>query len=679
MIKWVFSEIPSIEETIFNPVMERFLKIGIDGTIKENIQNTGDAKLSDIDGPAVLEIKTGIINKNYIPGIDEIIERINSLKGYNSYTKETIEHMKREILNEEIKYISFEDSNTKGLKGAKNGQSNSIDDTFGIYAYSKGMHSINEDSDKEDIRGGSYGIGKIANNAASNLNIMFFSNCDEHGNKHIGGNIQLIEHKYKDKCYRSTGYFTDIKNGKFIPYENEFKNIFEKETRGLKIIIPYFREEFDNEDEIIKSVCSNFFVSILKNDLKVIINSKTIDSKNIRDYIKNDNYYVQNISEIKKDFTSLYFDTYTKIKPKVIKINDKYEFKLYFRYDTKIRKGRMAIIRTVGMKIEDRKIQGYATKPFNAILIPNSSKEDKILKLLENESHREISFKHINDKKMRNDAKKIISGIDKELKKIIDNEIKKNNSTDGIMDTKDLLYLFESKFKQDLSKNISTVKVNQSSNSIKESKKIKQLIKKVSGTELNIDELENNFDADEKLLLNNEVIFKGKNSKEKSNSKVYGSSEDLDGIIENGKEDIYTKGNKREEKTKTVRKVKKYLDEEGNLKGNRYRAYTDIVDRVIIGNKEYIRFNFKGIKDIEKSKKCNIEFVVIDGMGMEDIDEFIINESYNSVNDKFTSMKCRLNRNKVMDVSINNGTVSLILDIKERFNKALKFIYYVEV
>lgn len=247
------------------------------------------------------------------------------------------------------------------------------------------------------------------------------------------------------------------------------------------------------------------------------------------------------------------------------------------------------------------------------------------------------------------------------------------------MDTKDLLYLFESKFKQDLSKNISTVKVNQSSNSIKESKKIKQLIKKVSGTELNIDELENNFDADEKLLLNNEVIFKGKNSKEKSNRKVYGSSEDLDGIIENGKEDICTKGNKREEKTKTVRKVKKYLDEEGNLKGNRYRAYTDIVDRVIIGNKEYIRFNFKGIKDIEKSKKCNIEFVVIDGMGMEDIDEFIINESYNSVNDKFTSMKCRLNINKVMDVSINNGTVSLILDIKERFNKALKFIYYVEV
>ena len=37
-----------------------------------------------------------------------------------------------------------------------------------------------------------------------------------------------------------------------------------------------------------------------------------------------------------------------------------YEFDLYFDYDLKIPKGRMAIIRTIGMKIEDKKVKMYA-------------------------------------------------------------------------------------------------------------------------------------------------------------------------------------------------------------------------------------------------------------------------------------------------------------------------------
>ena len=57
--------------------------------------------------------------------------------------------------------------------------------------------------------------------------MMYFANCDEEGNKHLGGTVQLVEHKYKDKYYRSTGYFTDIKKienneERFYPYENTF-------------------------------------------------------------------------------------------------------------------------------------------------------------------------------------------------------------------------------------------------------------------------------------------------------------------------------------------------------------------------------------------------------------------------------------------------------------------------
>ena len=45
----------------------------------------------------------------------------------------------------------------------------------------------------------------------------------------------------------------------FYPFENTFHEIFSKDTRGLKIVIPFLRDQFNNEDEIIKSICDNFF------------------------------------------------------------------------------------------------------------------------------------------------------------------------------------------------------------------------------------------------------------------------------------------------------------------------------------------------------------------------------------------------------------------------------------
>lgn len=284
---WKFSAIPCIEESTFNKVLERFYNFGISGLVRENIQNSLDGKLPGSDEPVIVNIKTGTIKQQNIPGIDEIKNRINSLEGRNSYTKETIEHMKNKMNDEIVNYISFEDSNTKGLKGAKNGQSNKKEDTWGIYAYNKGVHTEEDDEKLEKSRGGSHGIGKIASNAASELYMMYFANCDENGDKHLGGTVQLIEHNYKGKYYRSTGYFTDIKEiedktTKFYPYENEFDEVFKKDTRGLKIIIPFLRDQFNNEDDILKSICDSFFIAILKNKLEVILNDKTINSKTIK-------------------------------------------------------------------------------------------------------------------------------------------------------------------------------------------------------------------------------------------------------------------------------------------------------------------------------------------------------------------------------------------------------------
>ena len=634
--KWQFSVIPCIEESTFNKILERFYNFGISGLVRENIQNSLDGKLPGSNEPVIVTIKTGSVNKHDIPGLDEIKERIKSLKGQNNYTKETIEHMKKKMDDEIINYISFEDFNTKGLTGANNGQSDNKKDTWSIYAYNKGVHTEEDDENLEKSRGGSHGIGKIASNAASDLYMMYFANCDEQGNKHLGGTVQLIEHKFKDKHYRSTGYFTDVKNmgdnkTKFYPFENKFHEIFEKNTRGLKIIIPFLREQFNNEKEIITSVCDSFFIAIMENKLQVIVNDKTINKDTIKNYIKNENYYEQNIEDLKKEFTPLYFDTYTDENPVELVIPDKkddYKFKLYFKYDTSIATGRVGIIRTIGMKIEDKKVKNNVKKPFNAILIPQSIKEDAFLKSLENESHTELSYEHIKDQKLQSNAKKFINNISNKMAKVIEEAIKKNNPTDGKMDTGDIIYEVENKFKKDLSKSMPTVKL---SNGNKEKDKV--VVKMPTGVP--------------------------KNNEKKTKEKIKSTKE-------------------RKPRKPAVKEVKA-TEESRKRETTRYNANPEIVERVVIGNNEYVNFDFSSSDDFKKSKSCDISIVVVDGMGNEYPNEFDMKKNYESVIDLSTGKKLKIEDNLIKGVQIKTGNAQIQLKLKEQYNRALKFVYYVEV
>lgn len=635
---WKFSVIPGIEESTFNKVLERFYDLGISGLVRENIQNSLDGKIPGETEPVIVTIKTGKVNKNDIPGLDNIKERIECLVGHNSYTKETIEHMQNKMNQDEVDYISFEDYNTKGLRGAKNGQSYRPEDTWGIYAYNKGVHSEEEDSTLEKSRGGSHGIGKIASNAASELHMMYFANCDDEGDKHLGGTVQLIEHKYKDKYYRSTGYFTDIKKienneERFYPYENTFSEIFKKDTRGLKIIIPFLREQFNNEVDIIKSICDSFFISILENKLEVIVNDKNINSKTIKKYIENKKYYNQDISEMKEEFTPLYLSTYTKKKPMQVTIEDtkeKYNFNLYFNYDESIPKGRVAIIRTIGMKIEDKKVKGNVNKPFNAVLIPDSTKEDAFLKSLENESHTQLSFEHIKDQNLQKNAKRFINNISKVMAKIIEDEIKKSNPTDGMMNTEDVLYYVENQFKQELSNCLGTVKLSSGD-------KEKTIVK----VEQDIPERKDPKDKKKK---------KKKPLKKIKNKRINDESDTEQEVNEVSPEKLTT-----------------------------YNTHPDRVDRLIIRDKEYVKFDFTDSDEMKKVKLCDITLSVVDGMGVEYSNEFNMKDNYEYVIDKATGHKCKIENNLIKDVKVVKGNVQIELKLKENYNKALKFMYYVEV
>ncbi|MGG2056324.1 hypothetical protein ABFY48_18420 [Lysinibacillus pakistanensis] len=630
---WQFSQIPNIEESNFNKILERFYSLGVAGLTRENIQNSLDGRLNDNDQPVAVTIKLGKINRQSIPGMDSIVERINSLEGRNGYTKETISHMKATMQEEEVRYISFEDSNTRGLTGAKYGQSNSKDHTWGIYAYNKGVHFEEKDEKFEASRGGSHGVGKIASNAASDLHMMFFANCDKEGEQHLGGTIQLIEHQYQNAYYRSTGYFAKLEGSKFMPFENSFDEIFEKQTRGLKIVIPFLRKSFYKEDEIIRSVCDSFFVSILEKKLIVHINDLVIDASTIEAIVSNPVYYEQDISAMKKVFTPLYVRTYKNELPRVIEIplgSSTFKFNLYFNYDEQIPKGRVAIIRTIGMKIEDFMVKNNSTKPFNGVLI-GSSDEDVYLKSLENESHTKISSDDIKNPELKKQAKKFISNLTKELLKIIDEAVRKHNPVDGKINTSDLLYTMELDFKENLAESFGTIKIKNGRNIVT---------------------------SDE-----------GKNAKI-APAKEKRETKETENTAKPKQTGIRRKSNKSD-KGDEESAVEDFKDE---FKINPYR-----VERLLLNDQEIIQLNLTGDPDVSKAKRCNLKFNIVDGMGKEYIGEFDMLANYVKVIDKNTNAECKVEKDAIKNVSIKKGYVNLQLTLQPTYNRSLKFIYYVEV
>ena len=631
-IYWQFSQIPNIEESNFNKVLERFYDMKVTGLVRENIQNSLDGKLKNFDGPVIVKIETGEIETRYIPGVKELIDRIYALEGRNTYTKETIKHMLNKISQESVSYISFEDQNTKGLTGARYGQTNSKDHTWGIYAYNKGVHFEESDTAIETARGGSHGVGKIASNAASDIHVMFFANCDENGEQHLGGTTQLIEHSYNNRYYRASGYFAKLQkneySSKFMPFENEFHKVFSKSTRGLKIVIPYLREGYAETHDIVTSVCDSFFISILEGKLEVEVNGVKINPDTIHDIVTHSAYYVQKIEDIKKNFTPLYVNTYLEKAPQKINVSDghnDFKFRLYFTYDERIVKGRVAIVRTVGMKIEDFKVKGNVNKPFNAVLI-GGPEEDSYLKSLENESHTQLSSDHIKDPVLQKQAKRFINNLTREISRIIEDAIKDNNPVDGVMDTKNIIYLVESQFKQDLMSSMGTV------------------------------------------LINNKPIIKSKTTVKKKEKR--------------DKQGISNKPTIQESK-RNRQPLKLRKSTEGKYGGEdpikKYSANPEMVERIIVQDREYLNFDFSKSMDSILDYPCSISLVVIDGMGMEHANEFELKDNYLSVRNPMTSQNYKIENNSIKDVEIIDGKAQLELELSSNYNRSLKFVYYVEV
>ena len=107
--------------------------------------------------------------------------------------------------------------------------------------------------------------------------------------------------------------------------------------------------------------------------------------------------------------------------------------------------------------------------------------------------------------------------------------------------------------------------------------------------------------------------------------------------------------------------------------------YPESVKRIVLKDKERLVFDFTKVEQYSGENVCDISLFVIDGTGKLYDSEFDVQTSYSEIMDKNNGKRCPVVRNIIKDVTIVEGKVDIEMKITNRFNRSLKFMYYVEV
>ncbi|MGL5798002.1 MAG: hypothetical protein ACRCYT_07335, partial [Cetobacterium sp.] len=495
---------------------------------------------------------------------------------------------------------------------------------------------------------------------ASDIAIMYFATKDNLEEMYLGGTCEFIDHVYENKNFLGTGYFADFKIDKFQAYKNKnVHSIFSKNTRGLKVIIPFLKEEFLDNKEIVNSVCDSFFISILNKALEVNISNEKIDNENLENIIFNEKYYEQNLKEFNRNsnLSPLYLKTFLNGEKEKLEVLDKngkvYVFDMYLNMVEGLKVAKYCVFRTNGMKIAEKSIKGYSSSAFNVVLISKSRNEDIFLKSLENEAHTQLSSEHIKNKIFKQNAVRFLNSLDNEIGKVISKKLEKLNPTDGKIDTSDIIYEMNYNFKKIEKESKSTIKISEKDEKINNKSTKGEKIEELTLTKTSTGD----FDIDP----NGKIMLKTVSPRIKG-----GLNQPIGKSFNYEYQKVTEKNPSKRTITKNINgKEKKFI-----------KLASGSVRRKIIKNQEKLLLDLTGISEIKKIFNCSLKISAVDGEGKE-TDDFIITDNYKRIKDNTKELNLYFSKKEIENVSIVENKINLVLDLTLDYNKNLKFIYEV--
>lgn len=335
----------------------------------------------------------------------------------------------RVLNSSSIRCMRISDFNTTGLTGVNSEKSSPWNNLV-----------INMSvSDKTGEKGGSFGIGKAAAFASSQLRTVFYNTINEEGVEAFEGVVKWPGYKSGNKQYLGAGFFCDetekskpvLKNISLDPNYPESRR--SQLGPGMDKYILGFKDDISSEnlrDAIIVSSIDNFLYAFYSDKLEVRYGDCIVNQEHIGELINSYKETEENKDDGKPHLSNLtveYFDT--------ISAPDKTEFlSLFDENDVELKVKlnpigcrRAAIIRQSGMKVFDRgHLNGHVG--FSAVVVLHKSNVNKYFKKLENTEHTMWSLDRADN---YNEAKRYQNKIFDSLRNMI-NELHMENVEDTI-------------------------------------------------------------------------------------------------------------------------------------------------------------------------------------------------------------------------------------------------------
>ncbi|MCA0970654.1 hypothetical protein LCM20_08650 [Halobacillus litoralis] len=394
--------------------VESFRGNQIESLAREIIQNSTDA-IVDKQKPVTVTFDKITVTPSEFPHIKGLTRSFRSARDYKRTPEQAKQFFSKglEILENEkdFTFLKISDYNTSGLSGVNEEASDweNLVKSIGI-------------SNKGGSSGGSFGIGKSAPFACSNLRTVFYSTLNQQGEIGFQGVSRLASHS-DDSNYetRGTGFYGIKKNTKAITDPKYIPNFFNRSEPGTDVVVASFLEDKEWQEKIIKAVIENFFFAIYENKLVVKVGSVEINSNNLKSLL--DKY----IKPHKAHYAHEYFSAIKLGEVYEKEINDLGSVTLFIRTDDDLSK-KVAMVRNTGMKITHLDRFRGGTK-FSGVLFINGSKLNELLRKTEPPTHDKWEPSRYEDERY---AKKVIEEIKHFVREVVKelNKVEESNKID---------------------------------------------------------------------------------------------------------------------------------------------------------------------------------------------------------------------------------------------------------
>ncbi|SHI33100.1 hypothetical protein SAMN05444404_0005 [Ruegeria lacuscaerulensis ITI-1157] len=373
---------------------------------REAGQNTLDAA---VGRPVRLVLREHQVKAAEIPGIEKLRETIEScLKEARATGSEKdrdfFENAHDVVTKDVIPVLEIADYNTTGLEGPPN------DSGSKFHALVKSSGKSNKST---ETSGGSFGIGKNATFAVSDLRTVFYSTVYEtpDGPRFaLQGKVQLVSHRDAGGIERTAkGYwghpehFMAVEDPKLVP------EWLRRESKGTSVFAIGFRGREDWVDRMTVPLLSNFFAAVDDGDIEFEVggSARIVNSETLAELLQDSAIEEAGEEASHGDDIRLARQLYRCRKSEIavakrFRVDDLGEFTAKILVEEGLPK-RVAIVRN-GMLIADS-LEHFGDKfarfpgarDFIMLVEPSDDEASKVLKSLENPQHNAFSAGRLDD------------------------------------------------------------------------------------------------------------------------------------------------------------------------------------------------------------------------------------------------------------------------------------------